>query len=371
MQDNHKDAASGLSGPIPKQLGGLSQLTKLNLSNNQLSGEIPPELGNLSNLEELRLANNQLEGELPDLPAAAGASGPETLGWSKMKVVDVSHNRLTGEIKLGWGTGPQVKEVRLRGNNLQGTIPADLFQVGKLEILDLGENQLGGGIHQRVDLPEVRILRLDHNNLTGPVGWLAWKAPKVEVLDLSHNQLDGHFPSIGGLKNLKEPRLDHNHFSGGIPSGLDQLTFLEVLDLSYNNFDRELDMGSSAPWVNLYWLNLSHNEPGFTGQIPNQLLHLPMLRMLSLEDNRLTGSIPKPGEQQWTNLQHLYLGGNQLTGGFPRNSVGCPTCATCTCSRTPGWAAPSPARWATCTSSSSSPPITATCLAPSRRAWAI
>ena len=35
---------------IPAELGSLSNLTELRLSENQLGGEIPSELGNLSNL---------------------------------------------------------------------------------------------------------------------------------------------------------------------------------------------------------------------------------------------------------------------------------------------------------------------------------
>ena len=38
-----------LTGAIPPELGGLSNLTRLVLHVNQLTGEIPPELGNLSN----------------------------------------------------------------------------------------------------------------------------------------------------------------------------------------------------------------------------------------------------------------------------------------------------------------------------------
>ena len=54
-----------LTGPIPPQLGNLSNLESLLLNANQLTGPIPVELANLSNLEELSLGGNQLTGPIP------------------------------------------------------------------------------------------------------------------------------------------------------------------------------------------------------------------------------------------------------------------------------------------------------------------
>ena len=40
----------GLKGPMPPEIGNLTNLTYLNLGGNQLKGEIPPEIGNLTNI---------------------------------------------------------------------------------------------------------------------------------------------------------------------------------------------------------------------------------------------------------------------------------------------------------------------------------
>ena len=48
------------TGEIPPEIGNLTNLTTLNLENNQLTGEIPPEIGNLTNLTTLNLTENQL-----------------------------------------------------------------------------------------------------------------------------------------------------------------------------------------------------------------------------------------------------------------------------------------------------------------------
>jgi hypothetical protein len=48
----------------------------LNLYNNDLTGPIPPEIGNLTNLIRLDLSNNQLSGVIPDEICNQGDSSP-------------------------------------------------------------------------------------------------------------------------------------------------------------------------------------------------------------------------------------------------------------------------------------------------------
>ena len=56
----------GLSGPIPENIGNLTELTHLGLTNNNLTGEIPQSIGNLTKLRQLSLAKNNLSGSIPD-----------------------------------------------------------------------------------------------------------------------------------------------------------------------------------------------------------------------------------------------------------------------------------------------------------------
>ncbi len=65
---------NSLSGPIPPDLGDLSNLQGLYLFTNSLTGPIPPELGDLSNLIHLVLFNNSLSGSIPP---ALGSVCPE------------------------------------------------------------------------------------------------------------------------------------------------------------------------------------------------------------------------------------------------------------------------------------------------------
>ena len=56
---------SGLTGPIPPEIGLFENLINLKLKYNNLTGPIPPEIGNLSNLETLELQFNNLSGPIP------------------------------------------------------------------------------------------------------------------------------------------------------------------------------------------------------------------------------------------------------------------------------------------------------------------
>ena len=54
-----------LAGPLPSELGQLSALQVLDLSNSTLTGAIPAELGQLEALTRLDLSANQLSGPIP------------------------------------------------------------------------------------------------------------------------------------------------------------------------------------------------------------------------------------------------------------------------------------------------------------------
>ena len=56
---------NNLTGPIPPELGRLSNLRVLHIYSNNLTGPLPPEVGNLSNLRSLLLEGNNLTGPLP------------------------------------------------------------------------------------------------------------------------------------------------------------------------------------------------------------------------------------------------------------------------------------------------------------------
>ena len=86
-------SSNQLTGEIPAELGGLTNLVGLELQGNQLTGEIPVELGGLTNLVGLELQGNQLTGEIP----------VELGGLTNLRLLYLQDNELTGEIPAEWG----------------------------------------------------------------------------------------------------------------------------------------------------------------------------------------------------------------------------------------------------------------------------
>ena len=179
-----------LTGKIPPELGGLSNLRDLFLSYNQLTGEIPPELGGLSNLAELGLRANQLTGEIP----------PKLGGLSNLTWLSLDANQLTGEIPPELGRLPNLTELYLHYNHLTGEIPPELGGLSNLISLTLSNNQLTGEIPPELGgLSNLAELGLSANQLTGciPEG----------LRDIAENDLGQlNLPDCGSVTGTEAPR---------------------------------------------------------------------------------------------------------------------------------------------------------------------
>ncbi len=112
-------AKIGLVGEIPSELGNLSNLIGLILSENHLTGEIPPELGDLIHLVQLNLQWNQLAGPIP----------PELGRLTKLKQMWLHGNQLTGSIPPELGRLTKLKRMWLHGNQFTGCIAAELPEI--------------------------------------------------------------------------------------------------------------------------------------------------------------------------------------------------------------------------------------------------
>ena len=151
---------NGLAGEIPKELGSLSNLKRLEFGNNQLTGEIPRELGNLSKLEALNLKFNKLTGEIP----------AELGNLTSLETLLLDANRLSGEIPAELGDLSNLRSLELSYNVLTGEIPKELGSLSNLTRLLLGHNRLSGAFPSELgNLSNLKWLSIENNELSGCV----------------------------------------------------------------------------------------------------------------------------------------------------------------------------------------------------------
>ncbi|OMO70188.1 hypothetical protein COLO4_28714 [Corchorus olitorius] len=112
---------------------------------------------------------------------------------------------------------------------------------------------------------------------------------------------------------LEQVQIDNNSFSGKIPQGLGLVKSLYRFSASLNGFSGEIPPNfCDSPVMSI--INLSHNT--LSGQIP-ELKKCRKLVSLSLADNSLTGQIP-PSLAELPVLTYLDLSKNHLSGSIPQ-----------------------------------------------------
>ncbi|XP_052888091.1 receptor-like protein 7 [Gossypium arboreum] len=370
-----------LSGPLPITIFNLSKITHLDLSNNHFEGPLPNHVSELQLLEELWLLNNSISGGVPSwlftLPSLQflDVSHNKLVGPidriqkpSSIQDVDLSYNNLSGPIPASIFYLANLTLLDLSSNNLSGVIKSDMlselkslevldvssnsllslstsgndvnysfpqlstvrfsgcrarqfpnfFRSSKLEILDLSNNMISGGISkwEAEGWEGLRLLDLSHNFLTALE---QFPGNNLEYLNLHSNLLQGPIlssclsPQIPISENLFGIIISKNKLTGNIPSSICNLSLLRVLDLSENILSGTIpDCLGNFSYLQLLDLQLNN----FIGKIPNSFVNNSELSHLLLNDNQLEGLVP-PSLANCTSLKLLNLGNNKLMDRFP------------------------------------------------------
>lgn len=136
-----------------------------------------------------------------------------------------------------------VIKLQLLGNNMVGSLPAELGNLPNLVFLDLAANDLTGPLPiQLGNCTKLKEVWLFGNHFTGSIPSQLGSLTQMEKLYLGYNRFSGAVPSeLGGLTALKELFLESNALAGELPSQLSNLTNLITeednnggLDLRYN-----------------------------------------------------------------------------------------------------------------------------------------
>ncbi|XP_019197218.1 PREDICTED: MDIS1-interacting receptor like kinase 2-like [Ipomoea nil] len=314
---------NNLSGPIPEHLCRGRTLQNFTAANNMLSGQIPKSFKNCSSLVRVRLAENQLTGNVSEL---LGANNP------KLLFMELSANRLSGELSSNWGEAKKLQQLLLANNNITGTIPPEIGNLTQLGFLDLSSNHLTGGIPRELGrLSSLLKFHLQNNKLSGCIPQELGSLTGLLQLDLSSNRLNSSIPGmIGSFMSLIYLNLSNNNLIRGIPIEISKLFQLNELDLSHNFLTGALP-AELRKLQSLETLNLSHN--GLSGSIPSTFEAMCGLMYIDLSYNHLEGSIPKNKA-----FKNASLEGNKGLCGI--NIIGlqpCKSSSMCKSSRLKGY----------------------------------
>ncbi|XP_044379254.1 receptor-like protein 54 [Triticum aestivum] len=284
-------------------------------------------------LEELHLSSNRLTGSIPSL-------------LTNITRLDISNNKFSGVIPSNF-EAPKLEMLLIYSNRIGGYIPDSICKLQQLSYLDLSNNFFEGEIPQCFDIQQMKYLLLSNNSLSGRFPAFLQNNTYLEFLDLAWNKLSGRLPTwIGDLGKLHFVLLSHNAFSDNIPVDITRLMVLQYLDLSGNNFS------GSIPWhlSNLTLMKKVHKQQfmyiddGYTGSEMDGMIQMSAGRLkeiflvvtkgqqlvygrafayfvsIDLSGNSLTGEIPT-GITSLAALMNLNLSSNKLSGQIP-NMIG-------------------------------------------------
>ncbi|CAG2162598.1 unnamed protein product [Oppiella nova] len=261
-------------------LAGLSGLTVLDMSNNQLVA-LPPKFFQpvATSLTELYLQNNSISVLPPGLFNALGQT----------VLLDLSHNEITSH----WiGTDTFADLIRLvqldLAFNRLSRIDAQTFRSQySLEVLQLHHNEIETIADTAFQsLYNLHTLVLSHNRLTRLDALSLSGLHVLNTLAVDSNKLDFiHGQAFKNITNLMELNASSNRLES-VPPAINTLQFLRSLDLSYNRII-EIDNASYRGVDQLYGLNLEANQIGNLSK--GIFSDLPSLRILNLAKNKIQG----------------------------------------------------------------------------------
>ena len=270
----------------------------LDLTKNGLLGSLPAEIGLTTQLEFLRLSKNQIQGTVPS----------ELFVLPVLGILDLHMNELVGSLPENLGTEQDMVLLDISYNMLTGTIPDGFCNLSLLRIADLKSNHFSGRVPSNLQkLKVIDKLSLSSNALTGPIPEFSVDdLPVFDSIDLGNNMLTGSLPSwVLALVTRQDLLFYSNLLTGTFP------------DASTNQFIIEaLANPDILSTVRLQRIDLSNND--LSGTIPNWGAFMPTVEVIDLHNNKFNGTVPFGiGRTQWPSLKTINLANNTLSGSFP------------------------------------------------------
>lgn len=237
---------NNMQGILPESIWMLTELTELDLSDNDIVIESFSNIAVASSLTSLNISRTTVEslagiGEATSLQSFhctnCNIQGPlpeEVFNLMLLEELFLNFNELTGELSDEVGQWSQLRELHLDHNVFNGTITKFLTTLSLMEVMDLGHNKFFGALPSGISsMPNLRVLAFDHQR------------PEVEPeFGVVDSGVVGNLPSFHQNPKLRELYLQYNHIDGSIAAnfmdGVDDKSSPIVVNLESNNIHKEV-----------------------------------------------------------------------------------------------------------------------------------
>ncbi|KAF3519282.1 hypothetical protein DY000_02062492 [Brassica cretica] len=323
-----------MDGPFPaEELKDLINLQLLDLSQTNLNGSIPiQELSVLRKLEALDLSDNEFSGSLESqgktnhilsYSIKTGGQLPLCLTrLTRLQVLDLSYNQLTGNVPSALGKLESLKYLSLVENNFEGSFSiGSLANLSELMVLKLGSKSLSFQVESESNWkPKIQmsVIILSSCNLVKVPHFLLYQKDLI-VIDLSGNKISGIFPPwlLANNKKLEALLLQNNLFTSfQLPKSAHGLLYLDV---SVNKFNHLLPENIGLILSHLRYMKLF--DSGFQGNLPSSIGNMKSIVYLDISNNRFHGVLPRSFLMGCYSLEILRLSHNKLSGEVFSESV--------------------------------------------------
>ncbi|KAK2639621.1 hypothetical protein Ddye_027416 [Dipteronia dyeriana] len=166
-------------GSIPRELCNHASLQILDLADNNLSGAIPRCISNISAMvtvnssfvgNSVRYSTNYTVAIEDAILVVKGQTVEYNTILNLMRSIDLSKNKLSGEIPIEVTNLEALRSLNLSHNSFIGKIPEKIGVMRSLESIDFSSNQLFGEIPQSIsNLTFLSYLNFSNNNLIGKI----------------------------------------------------------------------------------------------------------------------------------------------------------------------------------------------------------